>query len=348
MGYPAPTETIFPQEAVDKLLQKAGIPKVDFWSPVRGGANNRVYFGVSGGNKMVLKIYFRDEGDKRDRLRGELCFHSLAQKAGGNSVSRLLEWDLEYRLGLFDFVEGRKLKPGQISADHVRAAARLVACVNDALNVTGQEEDHPVASEACFSLAEHLDVVNRRVERLCYFEPRDNLDDEAVGWIKEELAPLWHQIRERAFARAADESLDPVAPLSQAQRWVSPSDFGFHNALLDKAGDLKFFDFEYAGWDDPAKLIADFFCQPSVPVPINFWDVFVGELAQCHQWYQEVGRRGRLLLPVYRIKWCCIILNEFLAADARRRNFSRNTDQDGRAAQLCKARSALRKLLLEV
>ncbi len=40
---------------------------------------------------------------------------------------------------------------------------------------------------------------------------------------------------------------------------VSPSDFGFHNALLDDGGAISFLDFEYSGRDDPAKLDLRFF-----------------------------------------------------------------------------------------
>ena len=56
---------------------------------------------------------------------------------------------------------------------------------------------------------------------------------------------------------------------------MSPSDFGFHNALATPGGRLVFIDFEYAGWDDPAKLANDFFCQPAVPVDARFYDDFV-------------------------------------------------------------------------
>jgi thiamine kinase-like enzyme len=42
---------------------------------------------------------------------------------------------------------------------------------------------------------------------------------------------------------------------------VSPSDLGFHNILKYKKK-LYFYDFEYAGLDDPIKLICDFFWHP--------------------------------------------------------------------------------------
>jgi hypothetical protein len=54
-------------------------------------------------------------------------------------------------------------------------------------------------------------------------------------------------------------------------------------------------------------------------------------------------QRAVLLLPVLRVKWCCIMLNEFLPDAARRRNFADpGRDDDGRKRlQLNKARRAL-------
>ena len=56
---------------------------------------------------------------------------------------------------------------------------------------------------------------------------------------------------------------------------LSPSDFGFHNALVDDDGQVTFLDFEYAGRDDPAKLVSDFFCQPEIPVPLDYHATFI-------------------------------------------------------------------------
>lgn len=57
-------------------------------------------------------------------------------------------------------------------------------------------------------------------------------------------------------------------------------------------------------------------------------------------------QRMAILLPVYRVKWCCIILNNFLPVGSKRRNFARSADggEDLKAAQLQKARCALQDL----
>jgi hypothetical protein len=309
---------------------------------VSGGANNRVWEVKTLQGKYLLKQYFRSPEDSRDRFASEKAFYTHAQNRVKGKVPQVQAWDPEGEAGLFFWVEGRKLTEPEVTGARVQEALEFFAALNRL--PLPSLSDLPSAAEAAWTVCEHLDLVNRRIARLQQISGEDPEVEEARHLVREKVIPVW----ERIFKTANREWPEKGRGTHRATACVSPSDFGFHNSLLGGDGRLRFFDFEYAGWDDPAKLIADFFCQPSVPVPINFWDVFVGELAQCHQWYQEVGRRGRLLLPVYRIKWCCIILNEFLAADARRRNFSRNTDQDGRAAQLCKARSALRKILLEV
>ncbi len=98
---------------------------------------------------------------------------------------------------------------------------------------------------------------------------------------------------------------------------MSPSDFGFHNILVDNKT-LYFFDFEYAGWDDPAKLFCDFYSQPESPVIFEQAETFrilvshALKLTEANLWTKE-------LLPFYRLKWCCILLNEFRQSDRNRR-----------------------------
>jgi hypothetical protein len=109
--------------------------------------------------------------------------------------------------------------------------------------------------------------------------------------------------------------------ITQSERCLSPSDFGFHNTIRSGDGRLRFFDFEYAGWDDPAKTICDFFCQPAVPVPNEWLPAFLQEIGGAFPG-GELAERVALLLHVYQTKWCCIMLNDFLPAGNQRRAFS--------------------------
>jgi thiamine kinase-like enzyme len=134
--------------------------------------------------------------------------------------------------------------------------------------------------------------------------------------------------------------LDLESSLNRNQRCISPSDFGFHNALLRDNGSLCFIDFEYAGWDDPAKAIGDFFSHPGVPVSREYFDLFVDHALQPYRdTIGELEVRVRLMEPVFKVKWCCIVLNEFLQSEARRRNFANPTNdiEQRKKIQLVKA-----------
>ena len=120
---------------------------------------------------------------------------------------------------------------------------------------------------------------------------------------------------------------------------LSPSDFGFHNALASAQG-LSFLDFEYAGRDDPAKLVCDFFCQPEIPVPMHHYAGFVSRLVQGLELDEAARVRCRILVDAYRVKWACIMLNDFLPLDAARRAFAAEGSQAARCARQLAAAEA--------
>jgi hypothetical protein len=203
------------------------------------------------------------------------------------------------------------------------------------------------ASEACFTMDEHLGCVDRRVARLAKLDPRDDLDHQAARFAVEDLQPLWGKIRSSLIDRSGRAGLKMDTALPESRRCLSPSDFGFHNALVAEDGFLRFVDFEYAGWDDPAKLICDFFCQPEIPVPDSLRAMAVERLTACLPLDAEGVFRAWLLWPAYRIKWCCIMLNEFVRADRMRRVFSGGeaTWTERRGRQLAKARRAFQEVM---
>ena len=142
--------------------------------------------------------------------------------------------------------------------------------------------------------------------------------DEAQTLRRDALLPAWSAVKARLDRRRARRRILRWTSCCDADDCcLSPSDFGFHNALVDETGRLSFLDFEYAGRDDPAKLVSDFFCQPEIPVPLRYHAGFVARLAEGLE-LDEAGRaRCRMLLDAYRVKWTCIILNDFLPLGRR-------------------------------
>ena len=170
--------------------------------------------------------------------------------------------------------------------------------------------------------------------------PSDAADRDAVNFVRNELSPSWEKVCEGVVKLSRDLGIEMDEDIPLEDRCISPSDFGFHNAILNKDDTLVFIDFEYAGWDDPAKMVCDFFCQPEVPVPMEYFSRFFYETRISLNEPEYFANRVNLLFPVYKIKWCCIILNDFLPVDNERREYAFGNN-DRRELQLNKARKAL-------
>ena len=319
------------------LMAQAGLGSARALSRLAGGKNNQVYrVDTDGGAPLVLKRYFSDPRDGRDRLSAEWNFLERAWQDGVRAIPQPLVKGADEQAALYSFVAGQKLDGGELKPEHVDAAADFVLAVN-----ARRHADLPAASDACFSISDHLELVERRMLRLAALDHEAPHAAEAQRLVFTTLRPVWDRVRQRALRGALALGLDLLCSLSETECWLSPSDFGFHNALATDDGRLIFLDFEYAGRDDPAKLVVDFFCQPEVPVSSSHLDRFVGKLALDH----AARARCRLLLDVARVKWACILLNDFLPVGAARRAFADASEREARcAAQLEKAKAKLAEI----
>jgi hypothetical protein len=322
------------------LLKGAGISGPPEIHRLRGGANNRVYRVDAGGTSFLAKVYFRHAGDRRDRFGSEVAFLDFALKRGLACVPRVVAADAVRCTALLEFVRGRELRRGEATWPRIAETLEFFAGLNRD-RTSAPAGRLPAASEACFSLGAHLACVDRRLDRLRRLRAASAAGRDAVRFIGRRLAPAWEAVSRKI--RSSSGSLSAEIP--RAARCISPSDFGFHNALLRPGGRLCFMDFEYAGWDDPAKTACDFFCQPALPVDCRHIDRFVEAISPGLDDPVLLRSRVRTLLPVYRLKWCCILLNEFLpAGDARRTFASEEGDPEERKAdQLKKAKAAFKE-----
>ncbi len=331
--------------ALDALLRAQGYIDAKL-TPMRGGANNKTFRVDCGPTTLFLKAYFRDKDDSRDRLGAEYAFTRLAWDHGIRTVPQPLAKDDAAGLALFEFIYGRRLDRTEINVTHIEQALTFVRRLSTMHYSLGAAL-LPAASEACFALDEHVRLVERRVRNLAELQAASPTDHEAAAFVRNELSPAWESQVARLTRRAEQAGLSLGEPLAERDRCISPSDFGFHNAVLEGGGRLRFVDFEYAGWDDPAKLVCDFFCQPQVPVPRQFLDAVASTVVEPLQNRGMHRQRINLLWPIYRVKWCCIMLNLFAPVGARRRAFSGTAEdlENVKKTQLALARQALRSLI---
>lgn len=337
------------QELTDRLLvpassevvRKLGFHPVGMAQPIRGGANNRVYRQrLDDGRTVLVKHYAPRGRDGRDRFATERAFYRYAAAARVMGTSSALGWNELERVGVFTWHEGQA--PARIDEPHLAAALRFLSDLNQG-RARPEAAALAPASEACFSLAAHVATVEARVKALQEIPGGEPIVAEAREFIHGALQPAWRELAAKLRAHAGQARWDRELPADE--RCISPSDFGFHNCLERADGRIVFFDFEYAGWDDPAKLAADFFCQPERPAPAEQFDAFVRHLAGLlpSSTAGDLQQRCNWLFPVYRVKWACILLNEFTAAGRARREFSLGAlaAAERRPRQLARARAML-------
>jgi hypothetical protein len=327
-------------EAAGRLARLAGTAGPRALTALAGGMNNRVFrVEIDGGAPLVLKGYFHDPRDPRDRLATEWNFLTFAWARGVRAIPEPLAHEPASHIALYGFVSGTKIAAGAVTDAHVAAAADFVLAINAPPRTPTML---PPGSEACFSLAQHVATVSRRVDRLSDLAPDAPLRTQAECFVADRLRPVWRGIEARIDREARTNRFSFDQELDPADCCLSPSDFGFHNALEDEDGRITFLDFEYAGRDDPAKLVCDYFCQPEVPVPMCHFESFQERAAAGLGLDSAVQDRCRLLLDAYRVKWTCIMLNDFLAVGAARRAFAEAGAWERRCrAQLAKAEAKL-------
>jgi hypothetical protein len=351
--------------ATAELLRKADLHGDFSLQRLPGGGNNRVFRIEVNGCRTLLKAYFHHPDDRRDRLGAEFSFCAFAWENGLRFVPQPLARDSVNRLGLYEFIDGRSVLPAEIDEDALRQAVDFFSHVNSYRHLPAAQE-LPIASEAYFCLSDHLGCVDRRLEALEAIAPSSDIDREAACFVLQSLIPAWAQVRSWALGRADASGLGPQAQLPRGDRCLSPSDFGFHNAISTHGGRLRFIDFEYAGWDDPAKTVCDFLCQVAMPIPARYFELVLNGVASAlaqsaersalspprsalsaprsalHSLPEDVA----LLMPVYRIKWCCIVLNEFVRVSKDRRLFANaeSSREEKKAQQLQKARNVLQSV----
>ncbi|EME70549.1 hypothetical protein H261_07963 [Paramagnetospirillum caucaseum] len=299
-------------------------------SRANGGGNNRLYRVETAQGTLALKSYPSLAEDSRDRLGTEFTALAFLGSHGVAEVPRALAAEPSDGFALYSWIEGQPVTgSGEGDIDAALAFAHRLHGLREAEGAQAL----PPASEACLSGMELVAQISWRLERLTEVAP---------GY--PELAAFLERFS-AAQARLVDtagRNMDLAAELPPRHRTLSPSDFGFHNALRRPDGGLTFLDLEYFGWDDPVKLTADFVLHPGMNLTAVQKERFLDGAGRLYGADPAFDLRLRLFLPLYALRWCMIILNEFLPERWVRRALAGAGDRRAaEARQLAKAQALL-------
>ncbi len=315
--------------------------------PVTGGGNNRVYGAVlADGRTVAAKCYPSQKEDPRDRLGvefGGLSF--LADQGVGPTLPRPLAADREAGVALYEWIEGEAVSaadPAARQPGDVDQALELLAKLHD-LRLAPGAKDLPPGSDPCFSGADLVAGIAGRRKRLGEVAEEN---ESLKAFLCREFDAALEGARQQAMRNYKAAGMDFDAVIPEPERTLSPSDFGFHNTRRRGDGSLVFLDFEYFGWDDPAKLTADIVMHPGMVLSANEGERFCQGLAEINREDPAYEKRLSTLWSLFGLRWCLILLNEFLPERWFRRVYA-DGGRDREAAQtrqLDKAEAMLRQV----
>jgi len=263
------------------------------------GRNSAVFkLGLDNGTFLKFKIYPVD--DDHDRVSSEFYSTKILSDFGFDSIPKPFKYDKELGIAAYQWLEGDIINEHNL--DDISKCSNFI---NDLFKIKAEKEFSKIglASAACIS---GKGIEDQLRQRLRFFKNIKNKD--LTIFISDQFEPLMNYFLQNAknkwnFRYSFEEEL-PLEKLT-----LSPSDFGFHNIIKKKNNDFCFIDFEYFGYDDPVKLISDFYYHPGMnlnTIEKEFW------LKQSLKIFgEEVFLRANLCKPLYGLIWCLIILNDF-------------------------------------
>ena len=300
-----------------KSLKNQGI-FVDDLKRIKAGSNSQSFYIEIKNEKRILKFYPSNDHLKRDRLGIELSFLQFLKNYDIKNVPSPILWDKSKGWMILSWLEGKPIKI--IKSEHIKLLVNFILEL-DNLKYKNEAKYLKNASEACFDINSHINSTRNRflsirifLKDFNYPEVRHfNFFTKFIQYIDDEIKKIKSNYSNSSLNNELGKKLN------QNKKILSQSDVGFHNIFLLNNSELQFFDFEYAGWDDPHKLISDLILQPDNNVPLNFLKNLQPLIIKYVENRTDI-ERILLVMSIYRIKWLLIIFNKVLKNDINKIN----------------------------
>jgi len=282
-----------------------------------GGKNSLVYkIQCLPSQYFISKFYFRHQNDPRDRLSTEYNALRFLWKHGLRYIPEPLILNKEYECGIYECISGQPVLPQDVGKKEIDQAISFLLTLKQLSQLPESRRLRP-ASEACFSLGTVSKTVEKRMTQL------ERVQDQALqNYLKKEVTPAFFEIINWCKKESDRIKINWDDDIDLMERTLSPSDFGFHNTLRRTNGEIVFIDFEYFGWDDPAKMVSDFLLHPGFQLTHNLKKYFFRQFLQVFPYSEQLFSRIRIAFPMHGVNWSLRMLNEYLPEHSSRRQFA--------------------------
>lgn len=296
-------------------------------TPIKQGGNNRIFsLTRKGGPHLAYKHFAGDIKIAGPRIEREYAFlQMLLQARLGDYISEPFD---KGGKGILMALMGGKT-PVDLDADYV---GKMTTFLNDLYKVRIKIEPSalPNAAHARFRPIDFVTQIGERLQQLVDACERGDTPEQrkVLEFLKGPFARRHARAITHFYQVLEDANISPESELPQNRRLPSPSDFGLHNMLVQGVH-VAYCDFEYAGWDDPAKLICDIFYHVGSGLTQASRKALIEALFLEWHWDRTLRKRVEACHQLVRLEWVLIVLNVVRPEEMERKLFA-NPDKTPR------------------
>ena len=267
-------------------------------SKLLGGINNPTYLLKNESTRFVLKKITTDPTPIFDRYLAEKQFLHLANTIGDINTPKLIDFYDADRILILEYLgPDENIDIIKIDEQKINECIKFIQKINSKTELS-KEIVQQRAADCYLDLNGHIENINSRI---LSFDV-NHLSDEYKFNASKLLFLLnkkWKILKEDTL-KFIDINPDKNK-IDKSFLIISPSDFGFHNVIIRRRTNY-FIDFEFSGWDDPAKLYCDFILQPKIPIPRCFHALLKKELMN-KKYLIKYNDRIDILYKLLEFKW---------------------------------------------
>jgi len=306
--------------SLSSCLEMAFMSPLNSLQPLSSSGNNRIHkIEMKNGKYYVVKQYLELRGDSRPRLQAEFEHLDALWKLGFRNIPQPIL--REGNRAVYSLVDGIPVK--SVGTEEISRVSSFLACLSDTSIKLRAFPVLPGAdSRAC--LGDYIDQIEKRYDRIVFGGKNSEWEKAIDDFMERKLLPHKEFIFNKFYDSIKSLGWDLERPFEETEQMFCPSDLGFHNILADTHNkeELFFLDFEYSGWDDPAKLLADFFHHVGQNVAWEHKWYLLEQLAAHRKQDSNFLRRWETVIDLIGLEWVLIVLNVIDPNEMQRKRFA--------------------------
>jgi hypothetical protein len=273
---------------------------------ITGRANSKIFKIITKDQNYALKLYPSKEFDKRERLLVEFDALTILHQYGVSNTPRPIRKSTDLNTALYEWIDGVSLR--EVGLKEVSDALNFIDILKK-ISSLKSDISSQLASEACLSAKELVSQIDRRFKRLSEIDIKE--DPELHKFLSGQFKPVFDEVKKKINKNWKLPWLYDKDLIKEFQT-LSPSDFGFHNAIYVNNNKIIYIDFEYFGWDDPVKLTSDFIWHAGMDITNKAQHKWLEGMCGIFVDDKYFLDRFQAYHPLYGLRWSMILLNEFL------------------------------------